>query len=119
MITCALSQGACARPGRCRAIPVTLRKRRWRMSSTAITTQVPHGAGEPAPRRCLRCCGERMEPGGLAARGGLSFYPANSTFWTLQPKVAIQAFLCMDCGTVELVGDVQKAEALVGRAKSQ
>jgi hypothetical protein len=91
------------------------------MTSTGITTQVPQGAGEPTPgsRRCLRCRGERMEPGGMVAPGGLSFYPANCTFWTLQPKVAIQAFLCMDCGTVELVGDVKRVEALVGQANPE
>ena len=87
------------------------------MSSSAITSEVPKDPGEPpaGSRRCLRCGGGRMEPGGLAARGGLSFYPANSTFWTLSPTVAIQAFLCLDCGNLELVGDVKKAEALVGR----
>jgi hypothetical protein len=91
------------------------------MSSSAITTQGPKGAGEPAPgsRRCLRCNGERMEPGGMQSFGGLYFYPTNCTFWTLQPNVAIQAFLCLDCGTVELVGDVKRAEALVGQAKPE
>jgi hypothetical protein len=58
-----------------------------------------------------------MEPGGLQSRGGVSFHPANSTFWTLQPNVAIQAFLCLDCGNLELVGDVKKAEALVGEGE--
>jgi hypothetical protein len=87
------------------------------MSSDAITSQVPQDPGEPPPesRRCLRCGGERLEPGSLAGRVGLSFYPANSTFWTLSPTVAIQAFLCLDCGNIELVGDVKKAESLVGR----
>lgn len=60
-----------------------------------------------------------MEPGGLAARGGLSFFPANCTFWTLTPSVAIQAFLCLDCGNVELVGDVKKAEALIGQGNPE
>jgi hypothetical protein len=88
------------------------------MSSSEIASQVPNDPGEPlGSRRCLRCGGERMEPGGVAARIGLSFHPANSTFWTLQPNVAVQAFLCLDCGHLELVGDVQRAEALVGRDK--
>jgi hypothetical protein len=89
------------------------------MSSSEITSQAPNDAGEPPPgsRRCLRCSGERMEPGGVQARGGLSFHPANSTFWTLWPNVAIQAFLCLDCGHLELVGDVKRAEALVGQGK--
>jgi hypothetical protein len=60
-----------------------------------------------------------MEPGGMATLGGLSFYPANCTFWTLRPNVAIQAFLCLDCGHLELVGDVKRAEALVGRGKPE
>jgi hypothetical protein len=55
-----------------------------------------------------------MEPGGLNTYRGVSFYPANSTFWTLSPNVAIQAFLCLDCGHLELFGDVKRAEALVG-----
>jgi hypothetical protein len=58
-----------------------------------------------------------MEPGGVQSRGWLYFRPTNCTFWTLTPSVAIQAFLCLDCGNLELVGDVKKAEALVGRGK--
>jgi hypothetical protein len=86
------------------------------MSSSEITSQVPEDPGEPLPSswRCLRCGGERLEPGGLQGRGGLSFHPANCTFWTLTPNVKVQAFLCLDCGNIELVGDVKKAEALVG-----
>jgi hypothetical protein len=72
-------------------------------------------SSNPSSRRCQRCGGERIEPGGLQARGGLVFYPANATFWTLSPTVAVQAFLCLDCGNIELVGDVQKAEALTGK----
>jgi hypothetical protein len=87
------------------------------MSSSAPTPNDPNDPGEPPPgsRRCLRCGGGRIEPGALAARGGLSFYPANSTFWTLTPNVEVRALLCLDCGSVELTGDVKKAEALVGR----
>jgi hypothetical protein len=89
------------------------------MSSNECTSQVPEYSDEPAPvsRQCLRCGGERIEPGGLAARTGLSFYPANTTFWTLSPSVAIQAFLCLDCGYIQLVGDVKKAESFVERGK--
>jgi hypothetical protein len=89
------------------------------MSSSEMTSEVPKDPGElpSGSRQCLRCGGERLEPGSLAAHGGLSFFPANATFWTLTPNVAIQAFLCLDCGNVELVGDVKKAEALVGQGK--
>jgi len=91
------------------------------MSSSATTSQVPKDPGElpSGSRRCLGCGGERMEPGGLHTVGGLSFRPANSTFWTLTPNVEMQAFLCLDCGNVELVGDLKKAEALVGRSNQK
>lgn len=65
-------------------------------------------------RRCLRCGGELLEMGSLASHV-LSFRPARSTFWTLQPNVALHAILCMECGTVELIGDINKAAALIGR----
>src|SRR6476469_4542650 len=67
------------------AIPAGTRETEVAMNSSEITSQVPNDPGEPHPgsRRCLRCSGGRMEPGGLAARGKLTFYPANSTFWTL------------------------------------
>jgi hypothetical protein len=45
----------------------------------------------------------------------MGFYPANSTFWTLSPSVEVQAFLCLDCGHLDLAGDVTKAESLVGK----
>lgn len=88
------------------------------LSSSHFTAQVPMDA-EPRSRRCLRCGGEKLEPGSLAGRGGLGFYPANSTFWTLSPSVEVQAFLCLDCGSLELIGDVKKAESLVGRSNSE
>jgi hypothetical protein len=50
-----------------------------------------------------------MEPGGLIRR--VAFRPAKSSF--LRPNVALEAFLCLDCGNVEIVGDVKMAEALV------
>ncbi|HEX3146737.1 MAG TPA: hypothetical protein VHR66_01470 [Gemmataceae bacterium] len=53
----------------------------------------------------------------MRTHGGLSFHPANSTFWTLSPNVEIRALLCLDCGSIEIVGDVQRAEALTGRSK--
>jgi hypothetical protein len=92
--------------GRCKAIPAGARETEAAMSSSAITSQVPKGPGEPplGSRRCLRCSGERMEPGALHTVGGLSFRPAKSTFWTLTPNVEIQVLLCLDCGNHDLRG---------------
>jgi hypothetical protein len=69
-------------------------------------------------KKCLRCGGERLEPGAIQSTGRIYFRPSNSSFWTFQTAdVEVQANLCLGCGTIELVGDVKKAESLVGRAK--
>jgi hypothetical protein len=40
--------------------------------------------------------------------------PDNAIFWTLSTaNVALDAYLCMDCGAVELFGDLQKAKRLL------
>jgi len=68
-------------------------------------------------KKCLRCGGERLEPGALQSTGKIYFRPANSSFWSFRTAdVPVEANICLDCGTVELIGDVKKAEALVGRA---
>ena len=61
-------------------------------------------------KKCLRCGGARLEPGAIRS----SFQPTNALFWTLKTaEVQIEAFMCLDCGMIELVGDIKKAEALV------
>jgi hypothetical protein len=82
-----------------------------------VRASAPKDPGDQAPglRHCLRCGGERMEPGDLNTLGGMFFHPANSTFSTLMPNVLqIRAFLCLDFGSLELVRNVKKAETLVG-----
>jgi ferredoxin-like protein FixX len=32
--------------------------------------------------------------------------------------IAIEANICLDCGTLDLVGDAKKAQSLTGRAKA-
>lgn len=69
------------------------------------------------PKKCLRCGCARLEPGAIQSTGRIYFRPANSSFWTFKTAdVPINANICLECGTVELVGDVKKAESLVGRA---
>ena len=51
-----------------------------------------------------------------------SLYLANVTenakFFTLQSgDVSVKANICVDCGAIELIGDVRKVQALIGRAK--
>ena len=57
--------------------------------------------------------------GGRPVHRRISYFrPANSSFWTLKTAdVPVEAGTRpLDCGTLELVADVNKAEALVGRA---
>jgi len=68
-------------------------------------------------KKCLRCGGERLEPGAIQSTGKIYFRPANSSFWSFRTAdVPVEANICLDCGTVELIGDIKKAESLVGRA---
>ena len=63
--------------------------------------------------KCLRCGGTNLAPGTVQASGSLRFRPDNTKFWTLETgDVAIQSFMCTDCGTVTLLGDVDKEKRL-------
>jgi hypothetical protein len=71
------------------------------------------------PRKCLRCGGTRLEPGAIQSTGRIYFRPTNSSFWTFgTANVRVKSNMCLDCGTVELVGDIKKAGALAGRASA-
>ncbi len=64
--------------------------------------------------KCQRCDGERLEPGSLGSFG-LTFRPANTKFLTLSTNdVGVQANMCLDCGLIQLVGDLRKAQTLSG-----
>jgi hypothetical protein len=69
------------------------------------------------PKKCIRCGGTRLEPGAIQSTGRIYFRPVNSSFWSLRTAdVPVEANVCLDCGTVEMVAEVKKVEALVGRA---
>lgn len=66
---------------------------------------------------CHRCGGTRLEPGSLGSFG-LTFRPANTKFLTLRTNdVGVQANMCVDCGMIQLVGDVRKAQSLKGESQ--
>jgi predicted nucleic-acid-binding Zn-ribbon protein len=70
-------------------------------------------------KRCLRCGSAEMEPGAVQSTGRISFRVDNARFFTFQTgDVPIKANICLHCGAVELVGDVYKAQSLVGRARA-
>ena len=66
-----------------------------------------------AEKKCLRCGGENLTPGKLQSTGKVCFIPENTKFLTLKTSdVKVGANLCLDCGFVELIGDIIKAKDL-------
>ncbi len=63
--------------------------------------------------KCLRCGETRLETGTLETTGRVSFKLEHAKFLTLHTStIAVQALLCLNCGTIDLQGDVKKALAL-------
>jgi glucose/arabinose dehydrogenase len=70
-------------------------------------------------RKCPSCASTKLEPGAIHSTGRIYFRPENTKFLTLGTSdVPLTANLCMDCGNVMLVGDLHKANKLVGKAKT-
>ena len=69
-------------------------------------------------KTCLRCGGKSLEPGVIQSTGKIHFRATNTKIMTFQTSdVGIHANICLDCGTLDLVGDFKKAQSLTGRAK--
>jgi ferredoxin-like protein FixX len=67
--------------------------------------------------KCHRCGSARLEPGSLSPVS-VTFRPANTRFLTLRTNdVDVQANMCLDCGLLQLVGDVRKAQLLAGESQ--
>lgn len=68
--------------------------------------------------KCHRCGSTRLEPGALSPVS-VTFRPANTKFLTLRTNdVPVKANMCLDCGMLQLVGDVKKAQALAGQTQT-
>jgi hypothetical protein len=62
---------------------------------------------------CYRCDGEMMALGALYSAVRTSFRPQESKFLTLETgDVMTKAMMCRTCGTVEIIGDVNKLKRL-------
>lgn len=85
------------------------------MNSSEVTSDAFNepAASSPQSQACLRCGGGRLEPGSLTERGRVSFYPRNASFWTFVPYLEVQAFMCLECGHIELFGDFEKVKKIV------
>jgi hypothetical protein len=62
---------------------------------------------------CYRCNGEMIVLGALYSAVRTSFRPQESKFMTLETgDVMTKATMCRGCGTVEIIGDVNKLRRL-------
>jgi hypothetical protein len=69
-------------------------------------------------RLCIRCGGELVDQGALYSAVRLSFRPQDAKFMTLQTgDVMTKALMCRGCGVIEIVGDVNKLQRLIGTAQ--
>ncbi len=67
------------------------------------------------PHTCTRCGGANLEPGTLGSFS-LTFRPSNTNFLTLKTNdVTIKTNMCLDCGLIEFIGDLRKAQSLAGQ----
>ena len=64
--------------------------------------------------KCVCCNSSRVESGSLQTTGRVRFHPDHTKFLSLKTSdIKISASMCLDCGYIHLVGDVEKANLLV------
>ena len=64
-------------------------------------------------QQCPACQGTELVGGDLRSTGLVHFKPKKTKFWTLKDStIALSARMCVRCGTVFLVGDTAKLNAL-------
>lgn len=66
--------------------------------------------------RCARCGGEVAS--GQLMRRDLAFFPHDAPLLSLG-HVPVSTWMCLDCGSIELRGDVQRARQLLKRNNTQ
>jgi hypothetical protein len=80
-------------------------------SKQGAVEEVVQGAGEVHASR-----GTNPEPGRVQSTGKICFRRDHTKFMTTRTAVAVRnGNSCLDCGTVELVREVEKARSLVER----
>lgn len=69
---------------------------------------------------CYRCNGEMVIMGALYSPVRTSFRPQDSKFLTLATgDVMTKATMCRNCGTVEIIGDVNKLRRLTSEPEPE
>lgn len=67
-------------------------------------------------RTCSRCGGSSLESGKVQSTGRVHFHFDNAPFLTTHTGyVPIFSTMCLDCGTIDLIGEVNKARKIAGK----
>jgi hypothetical protein len=62
---------------------------------------------------CSRCGSSKLESGRIQSTGRIHFHFENPLFLTmLTGYVPVVASMCLDCGTIDLTGEVEKARKI-------
>jgi hypothetical protein len=64
-------------------------------------------------KTCLHCGSSSIERGRVQSTGRLYFRPANPRIMTVRTAdIPVRASMCLDCGAIDLGGEVNKARKL-------
>lgn len=68
--------------------------------------------------KCSGCGGANLHKGALSSTGKMYFRPSGAKFLNLKTaNMEVTAHICMDCGSIGLYGDTQKAKELIESKK--
>ena len=71
-------------------------------------------------KTCSRCGGATLEAGRVQSTGRVNFHFEEPRFLTaLTGHIPIFSTMCLDCGTIDLSGDVSKARKISKQNKSE
>ena len=69
-------------------------------------------------KKCIRCGSTQLASGWVQSTGKMSFRPDKVNFFALKTAdLSVTGIMCLDCGTIELLGDTKKARSLVKQGK--
>ena len=71
-------------------------------------------------KTCFRCGSSALETGRVQSTGRIYFYVDDPKVMTVHTaNVPIIATMCLDCGTIEFVGEVNKARKISKQAQAE
>ncbi len=69
-------------------------------------------------KKFIRCGSTQLASGWAQSTGKLYFRPDKVNFFALKTAdLSVTGMMCLECGTIELIGDVKKAQSLVKQGK--